>query len=1427
MAGKVKRSIRLASGPIVEITVPINATKQQLRDAIAEQASKVSPDLTRDLSDIGVEPTHYFEKAAAPKSALAGFEPGRKSAREILAPLSASDRRDTISAPPRNPTRLPTTEAFKAGIGDWVEGTGNLLSLPSRAVGALTGIDAFDANWGTDAREALDLPRGNPYAETVNQFAAEALLTGGAGRAALPFLGPTGRAVAGGLGADEPIREGIAGAGAGLATEAAEQAGLPWWAQVGAGLAGGVGAYGATSAPVRNALADVAADNRGVLMPDKFFRGDPELMNQLKTAKAMKKQGASDAEIWSTGWHWLPFDKKWVREVSDKGFDVDVDALAKIEPGKGTDWRDTVSHPGMEALLGDFSAPGMNRPLIFGPFFEKTDPLGSYSRKVHGARVNLTGDDILGTTMHEIGGHALARVGGMLPGGTLNPKNMVFEGPSYDRNYANIEPKLMSFINQGGNLINPAPGPEKEWVDQLNNALSTAAQYEGYLRLPGENLAEANRKRLSLDEATRPTWNPGLSMPYDYSRQLNPEGGFGPSGKADPMQDPINTPTLTTPLSEEMSIAPPESALPAFEEPDQLPPNTIIVGNRLRSTINSKGQPLGRDEDEIRNFWNWYGDSVTTDENGLPKPWYHGSMRGNIEAFERVGKAGYPSENTINAIGSWFTDDPKTSNIYAGASRPDEGFARYGENAPHGGTSYPVYLRMQNPRPLRAEGTGHGLADLWREYAGGTRATGTGPGDVDAFREYLSSHGYDSMWGLGDDIEGGPGLAMPGSRYAIIPDQTSIKSVFNSGSFNPDDPRISHSIEPPDPDLPPIPEGLQGGRSDAVSRAFEGVTDYDGARAVAEAGGHLKPDKSGKLIGSPDLTEADLGPWRARLDKLIADANQMGLGWYEDVRKAIGEISETPEQASLMARGGAGYSPQASPTEETNYFFRHHNERVLSGEEPVVTTGQRAAAVNKGYGDVGNSGYIELTPENINLGKKTGPYGVSKDPTVPMGWEAASDLWHGRALEYAPNEGQAAFDRAFSDTEHAFIKGENVLALERAKAAGTLPPDATVANLQEVVWVKKRYDSFMDKENARYAAGKRKKEGPPTHEQAMHYALEGVRRGIDRATAVVSREFTPGGGLGEFPGMAADKALNERFAAEMAAPGGEKSSAISALQMYQKPGVRGEGYWMDPVEGLQQNPVFMDRPQVGLKPEMVGDKPGGVAMAPSERNALLTVGRLFGLENVQHGVGANIFVPRNSSHKATQLNGMYFGPAQRDEAMRRAHEAGLDVVDNGDGGIVVTKFTDTAEAAKLVKGFAPDLDGKPGRFDSNYAPSGLSAWDDAAGGDVARPQGEGIATKELLEATGSIPGFEQRLAASNYPQEVAQRNAIRQRYATELATSLRPDVQRLRDLLAKGGPQAVRDWVRVHGWKGLPAWAGIMLGGGAMLSSEEQAQPAI
>lgn len=119
---------------------------------------------------------------------------------------------------------------------------------------------------------------------------------------------------------------------------------------------------------------------------------------------------------------------------------------------------------------------------------------------------------------------------------------------------------------------------------------------------------------------------------------------------------------------------------------------------------------------------------------------------------------------------------------------------------------------------------------------------------------------------------------------------------------------------------------------------------------------------------------------------------------------------------------------------------------------------------------------------------------------------------------------------------------------------------------------------------------------------------------------------------------------------------------------------------------------------------------------------------------------------------------------------------------------------------------------------SNYVESGLSSYvDDQI---TPTPQGQGIATQQLLDETARIPQFDQRMNATNYAQNVAARNLIRQETAAAGGGALRPDAERARALLAQGGVGALREYVKRFGLEGLPAWVGPLVVGGAVTMSQ-------
>jgi hypothetical protein len=69
-------------------------------------------------------------------------------------------------------------------------------------------------------------------------------------------------------------------------------------------------------------------------------------------------------------------------------------------------------------------------------------------------------------------------------------------------------------------------------------------------------------------------------------------------------------------------------------------PDKITIDGKERWTINSNGKPIAQDEEGVRNFWKWFGESRVTDEDGKPMVVYHGTN--NIFTdFNRTGDIGY------------------------------------------------------------------------------------------------------------------------------------------------------------------------------------------------------------------------------------------------------------------------------------------------------------------------------------------------------------------------------------------------------------------------------------------------------------------------------------------------------------------------------------------------------------------------------------------------------------------------------------------------------------------------------------------------------------------------------------------------------------------------------------------------------------------
>ena len=191
--------------------------------------------------------------------------------------LSADGNFMPVGGSPETPNKGGFLQDFGAGVGDIVEGGGDLLGLVANpanaAVNTVFGTD-LTTDLGGYLREASGLPDSErPIASAINKGGVGALSFAGAAKAAQPLATGATNALMGQV-AQQPIRQGVAGVSAGASTEGANQMGAPVPVQMAAGLLGGMAGFGGASASANafaskapNALGQAAKNQRIDLIP--------------------------------------------------------------------------------------------------------------------------------------------------------------------------------------------------------------------------------------------------------------------------------------------------------------------------------------------------------------------------------------------------------------------------------------------------------------------------------------------------------------------------------------------------------------------------------------------------------------------------------------------------------------------------------------------------------------------------------------------------------------------------------------------------------------------------------------------------------------------------------------------------------------------------------------------------------------------------------------------------------------------------------------------------------------------------------------------------------------------------------------------------------------------------------------------------------
>ena len=214
-----------------------------------------------------------------------------------------------------------------------------------------------------------------------------------------------------------------------------------------------------------------------------------------------------------------------------------------------------------------------------------------------------------------------------------------------------------------------------------------------------------------------------------------------------------------------------------------------------------KGQPTFRlskmsSTDEVlesSSFKKWFKGSQVVDKQGKPLVVYHGTTQ-NFDTFrQNIDRSGFgePGQEI------YLTDDPKYASRYATLARentyPQGAMGKVKKDwskIPSGANVLPVYVSMQNPKLIIDKGT-----NIYYSKEQIAKMKKEGYDGVILFRK-PSLDKLQFPEEFGKVMEGKQSPPPNSFEEIIVFEPTQVKSVFNKGTFNPNDPRISFRLSP-------------------------------------------------------------------------------------------------------------------------------------------------------------------------------------------------------------------------------------------------------------------------------------------------------------------------------------------------------------------------------------------------------------------------------------------------------------------------------------------------------------------------------------------------------------------------------------------------------------------------------------------------------
>jgi hypothetical protein len=372
-------------------------------------------------------------------------------------------------------------------------------------------------------------------------------------------------------------------------------------------------------------------------------------LRSLALAKQRLENG-EDAETvrQQTGWH-RAADGKWKFEIDDS------DARMK---GEGT-FEDIVyrqieaQDKGVsEITLGNV----LDHPALFAAYPALKDMKVRFTPSTTNAkgqfvndgktqqidvRDSLSAEDALSTIMHEVQ-HGIQHIEGFATGGNAETLKNQYDKSRARLNFLEKEPEYQSAIDEEDAISEKLMDGEISQKEADQQYRDLADKYPAYaevqkviseLRTSSSDGLSAY-KRLAGEVEARNT-QARLKMNAEYRKNFAP----------DLTQDIGNDEVIVVFNGKEMANLPlPDNARESL-------PEKITIDGEERWTINSNGQPIAQDEEGIRNFWKWFGESGTVNDDGQPIVFYHGTGS---------------DFSSFNTFSSWFSESRGFANEYAG-----------------------------------------------------------------------------------------------------------------------------------------------------------------------------------------------------------------------------------------------------------------------------------------------------------------------------------------------------------------------------------------------------------------------------------------------------------------------------------------------------------------------------------------------------------------------------------------------------------------------------------------------------------------------------------------------------------------------------------------------------------------------------------------